>query len=219
MRLIESDDIPESPVAGPTVIKVGGSLLDWPELPRLLGSFLNSHCKNENPPRTKVLLIVGGGAAGDLIRTMDRIHGLGDKLAHRLAIHALDLSAQLLGSLLPGSVVVDRPDVLRSVWTRGEIPILAPRRFLEEVDDRGPDPLPASWDVTTDSIAARIAIRLEASRLVLLKSTRLPSNMPREEAARLGLVDRMFPLIASELKIVEYVSFREPNPLPLVLPP
>jgi aspartokinase-like uncharacterized kinase len=150
---------------------------------------------------------------------MDRIHSLGDALAHRLAIHALDLSAQVLGSLLPRSLVVDQVSVLRSVWNLGMIPILTPRRFLEEGDEWGPDPLPASWDVTTDSIAARIAVHLEASRLVLLKSARLGAGMSRDEAARLGVVDRLFSSVSRQLKLVEYVAFREPNPLPLVLPP
>ena len=124
---------------------------------------------------------------------MDRIHGLGDAQAHWLAIRALDLTALLLASLLPGSTVVSRPEVLRSIWNLGEIPILAPRRMLEEIDNRGPDRLPESWHVTSDSIAARIAIHLQARRLILLKSKGVPEGTDREDAARLGLVDPMFP--------------------------
>jgi aspartokinase-like uncharacterized kinase len=214
---MEFIDISTPSPAGPTVIKVGGSLLDWPELSRRLGTFLGTWRGAQDQIGPGILLIAGGGPAGDLIRMMDRIHGLGDAAAHRLALHALDLSAQLLASLLPGSVFVDRPDELSAVWDRHEIPILAPRRFLEEVDERGPDPLPASWDVTTDSIAARIAIRLEATRLVLLKSAKLPAGINRQQAARLGLVDRMFPLVARELKIVQYVCLREPELTPQLL--
>jgi aspartokinase-like uncharacterized kinase len=140
---------------------------------------------------------------------MDRIHGLGDQRAHRLAIHALDFSARILESLLPGSVVVDRPEVIDAVSARGHIAVLAPRRFLEELDERRPDPLPASWDVTSDSIAARIAAGLHASRLVLLKSASLPFGADRAAAARLGLVDPFFPSVARELKTVEYVCLRE----------
>ena len=69
--------------------------------------------------------------------------------------------------------------------------------------------MPASWDVTSDSIAARIAAGLHASRLVLLKSASLPPGADRAEAARLGLVDPVFPSVARELKIVEYVCLRE----------
>ena len=119
--------------------------------------------------------------------------------AHRLAIMSLDLTAELLAALLPGFAVVHRPEDLWACRNLGQVPILAPRRFLDEVDDRGPDPLAASWDVTSDSIAARIAVLLGARRLILLKSVGLSADIDRGEAARLGLVDAMFPQIASEL--------------------
>jgi aspartokinase-like uncharacterized kinase len=202
-----------------TVIKVGGSLLDWAELSFRLGSFLKGLPARESEAGLGVVLIAGGGPAGDLIREMDRIHTLGDVKAHRLAIRALDLSAHILASLLPGSRVVDLPEALHSVWTRREIPILAPRRFLEEDDDLGPDPLPASWDVTTDSVAARIAVRLGATRLMLLKSVDLVATLSRSEAAALGLVDRFFPIVSREVKLVEFVAFRTPGTTRHILTP
>jgi aspartokinase-like uncharacterized kinase len=156
----------------------------------------------------RIALVVGGGAAADFIRAMDRIHRLGDDAAHRLAIHALDLSACVLQSLLPGSSIVSGPVALQAAWDRREFPILSPRGFLEELDDGRPDALLASWDVTTDSIAARIAVRLGAGRLVLIKSAVLPQGIDRSEAARLGLVDAMFPLVARGLDQVDWVSIR-----------
>jgi aspartokinase-like uncharacterized kinase len=195
----------------PTVIKVGGSLLDWDELPLRLGSFLKTSLEQERKAGAGIVLIAGGGPAGDLIRTMDQIHALGDVKAHRLAIRALDLSAHILASLLPGSRVVDHPEGLHVVWSCGDIPILAPRKFLEEDDDLGLDPLPASWDVTTDSIAARVAVRLGATRLILLKSVSLVAAISRSEAAGLGLVDRLFPIVSRELEVVEFVALREPG--------
>ncbi len=191
------------------MIKVGGSLLQWPELPRRLVAFLDDDRRDRDLTRSRCILIAGGGPAADLIRTMDRIHGLGDEQAHRLAIHALDLNAWILASLLPGCVVVDRPEAVDQAFDRGQIAVLAPRRLLEEIDNRRPDPLPASWDVTSDSIAARIAVGLGASRLVLLKSASLPPGVGRAEAAKLGLVDPFFPSVARELKVVEYVCLRE----------
>ena len=84
----------------------------------------------------------------------------------------------------------------------------SPCGFLEELDEGRPDALPASWDVTTDSIAARIAVRLGAGRLALLKSADLPEGITREEAARLGLVDARFPRVARSLDQVECVFLR-----------
>jgi aspartokinase-like uncharacterized kinase len=202
---------------GLVVIKVGGSLLDWPELPGRLPAFLDNHRGREACLREQAVLVAGGGPFADLIRTMDQTHDLGDQKAHRLAIRSLDLTAELLAALLPGFAVVHRPEDLWACRNLGQVPILAPSRFLEEVDDRGPDPLAASWDVTSDSIAARIAVLLGARRLILLKSVGLSADIDRGEAARLGLVDAMFPQIASALEVVELVCLRDREPLARVL--
>jgi 5-(aminomethyl)-3-furanmethanol phosphate kinase len=199
--------------SGLVVIKVGGSLLDWPELPRRLLAFLDNECGQEACLRGRAALVAGGGAFADLIRTMDQTHALGDQKGHHLAIKSLDLTAELLAALLPGSAVVHRQEDLRACRKLGQVPILAPGQLLEEVDDRGADPLPASWNVTSDSIAARIAVLLGARRLILLKSVGLSADIHRGEAARLGLVDAMFPAISSTLELVELVSLRDDKPV------
>lgn len=69
--------------------------------------------------------------------------------------------------------------------------------------------MPHSWDVTTDSIAARVALVHGAERLVLLKSVDVPSGTPWEEAAARGWVDAHFPKVAAELTCpIEVVNFR-----------
>jgi len=211
-----SPNLATSP-SGLVVIKVGGSLLDWPELPGRLAAFLDNRRGRAARLREQAVLIAGGGPFADLIRTMDHTHDLGDQIAHRLAIRSLDVTAELLAGLLPGSAVVHRPEDLRTCRDSGQVPILAPGRFLEELDDRGPDPLPASWDVTSDSIAARIAGLLGARHLILLKSAGLSAEIDRGQAARLGLVDAMFPRIAAALEVVELVCLRDREPLARVL--
>jgi len=192
------------------VIKVGGSLLDWPELPGRLAEFLNG--RRASMPAERTILIAGGGPAADLIRGLDRIHGLGDQTAHLLALHALDLTAILLASLLPGSSPVDRIEALSTAWDAGVVPILVPRPILSAIDRSGSgfDPLPASWDVTSDTIAARVAVYLEAECLILLKSASLPVGTSRAAAAQLGLVDPILPVVARALPRVAYLNLREP---------
>jgi 5-(aminomethyl)-3-furanmethanol phosphate kinase len=197
-----------------TVIKVGGSLLDWPGLPGRLTEFLDG--RRTSKPAERLALIAGGGPAADLIRTLDRIHGLGDQTAHVLALHALDLTAIVLAAIVPGSQAVDRIEALTGAWDAGVVPILAPRPFLSVIDQPGSgsglDPLPASWDVTSDSIAARIAVYLEADALIMLKSASLPPGASRDidTAARLGFVDPTFPAAARAMPRVAYLNLREP---------
>ncbi len=199
-----------------TIVKVGGSLFDWPDLPRRLAAFLDH--RRMNVATERMVLIAGGGAAVDAIRALDRIHRLGDEPAHQLALHALDLTAIVLAAMVPGSTAVDRIESFAGAWNARSIPILAPRRSVTELDRTGTGPLPASWDVTSDSIAARLADHLGAECLVLLKSAPLPPATSRRDAARLGLVDPMLPAVARSLARVEYLNLREPSLVSHLLP-
>ncbi len=187
------------------VVKVGGSLLPWPELPGRLTAYLD----REEAAGSRVVLIAGGGSAADLVRTLDAAHGLGDEVAHRLALRSMDFTAELLAALLPGSRVARRLGELPAIWESGSRPILAPRIYLEEEDERRPDRLPFSWSVTSDSIAARVAEALRADRLALLKSASAAEGATRERAAQEGLLDACFPEAARGLERVEVVNLRE----------
>ncbi len=197
---------------GPLVVKVGGSLLDWPPLGLRLGSYLRGR-QDE-----RLVVIVGGGRAADLVRDLDAAHGLGDARAHHLALRALDLTAHALTALVSGLRVVERTEALTDVWQSGRIPVLAPRLLLDDDDREAPDPLDRSWDVTTDSIAARVAVRLGAAELALLKSASLPPGSDRQEAAQRGLVDPAFPEVAKPLERVTYLNLRDPEGSAVLLP-
>ncbi len=73
--------------------------------------------------------------------------------------------------------------------------------------------------MTSDTIAARVADRLGAVELVLLKSATLPPGTDRVAAARLGLVDPEFPRAAASILNVSYVNLRDPAAIPVALAP
>jgi aspartokinase-like uncharacterized kinase len=187
------------------VLKVGGSLLDWPGLPRALSNLLDTLESD------RLVLVAGGGQIVEVLRQLDRIHQVGEERSHELALRAMDLTARVLASILPGAIVVDQIDALGPAWLRGEYPILAPRRFLDADDRTSGSPLPHHWDVTSDSIAARLADRLGASELLLLKSTDTPPGISRQQAADLGLVDPSFPGISRSISRVVMMNLRHPG--------
>jgi aspartokinase-like uncharacterized kinase len=199
------------------VVKVGGSLFKWPEFPRRIAAFLQTLEADDSNER--IILIAGGGPTADVIRELDELHGLGDETAHRLALLAMDLSAHILAALLPRATAVRDLDGLRSAWSAGSIPILPPSLVWDEIERSAHDALPMSWDTTSDSIAARIALHLAVDRLILLKSAPLPVGTVRHEAARLGLVDPIFPTAARSLVVVEYVNLRDDVAVLQPLPP
>lgn len=185
------------------VAKVGGSLLHWSGLPDALTSFLDRN------RRYRLVLVVGGGEHVDLIRTLDQTHALGEQTSHQLALRAMDLTAHCLAAILPGLVVVDAIAALPPVWARPAIPVFAPRSFLDQEDQTAADPLPHSWAVTSDSIAARLAVRLGADSLVLLKSTSAPASIDCAGASALGLVDPSFPEVSSPIPRVSILNLRD----------
>jgi aspartokinase-like uncharacterized kinase len=169
-----------------TVIKVGGSLYDLPDLGPRLRRWLDAlDC-------VRSLLIPGGGDTAEVIRSFHRRHRLSEDLCHWLALRALSLNAYFLAGLLGSAAVVEDPTECPAVWNSGRLPVLDPHAFAR-ADEARPGRLPHTWAVTSDALAARVAACTGARRLVLLKSVTLPAGMSWEEAARRGHVDEAFP--------------------------
>jgi len=81
-----------------------------------------------------------------------------------MAVLAMNQYAHLIASRLANGVLVSGPGEIELVLAERRVPVLAPYQWLREED-----PLPHSWDVTSDSIAAWVAGQVSASRLVLVK--------------------------------------------------
>jgi aspartokinase-like uncharacterized kinase len=172
------------PPGPPTiVVKVGGSLLDLSDLPERLRHFLDSL------PTTRVILVVGGGPAADLVRHRDRHDDLDADKSHWLAVRAMSFNSFLIEALLPNSAVISSLAQCEVVWADGRIPILDPHTFLVADETLGSAALPHRWTVTSDTIAARIARACQAEELVLLKSVSWPADESLASAAERGVVD------------------------------
>jgi aspartokinase-like uncharacterized kinase len=176
------------------VVKVGGSLLDWPDL----GPRLRAWLWRQDVPWSDVLLVPGGGPTADIVRDFDRVHDLGEVKAHWLALDALGLNARFLATMLPMVGVIGHwqelnPDVPPSAYQVKRASILDPGSFAvwdgRTHPDTGPPPC---WAVTSDSIAARASVVYNADYLILLKSVTIPDGMDWEEAAERGWVDAWF---------------------------
>jgi aspartokinase-like uncharacterized kinase len=177
------------------VVKVGGSLLNWPPLPRALLEWLGSQ------PAAANVLIAGGGELAEAIRRADQLFGLGEETAHWLCVDALGTTARLLAALhRPPLPLVSSFSTLQGWLARAEAKtlVLDPRDFLTQHEQHLPGrPLPHTWDVTSDSISARLAEVLAADDLVLLKSADPPKAASNEELADNGYVDAYFPFAAA----------------------
>ena len=143
-----------------TVFKVGGSLLGYPEL---LESTLAAIV--EASLHTRVAIVPGGGPFAEAVRDADHRFHLADDTAHWMAVLAMDQHAHLLAGMRPELTVATSERDIESAVESARIPVIAPYRWL-----RDSDPLPHTWDVTSDSISAWLASALGATQLVLVKS-------------------------------------------------
>jgi aspartokinase-like uncharacterized kinase len=112
----------------------------------------------------RLLIVPGGGLFADTVRRVDSQFKLSDDAAHWMAVLAMDQYAHLVVSRLAGSVIVADPGETTAALGAAHLPVLAPSRWLRDAD-----PLPHTWDVTSDSIAAWVAGAVGARRLVLVK--------------------------------------------------
>ncbi len=204
------------------VVKLGGSLLDFDGLVPALRSWLAGQ------PAMASLMVVGGGSLADAVRDACARHPLDDEAAHWLCIRLLGVTAELVARLLPEARLIRRLDELHrdkgvgslcweslpgsqeKVANQDSRPLhlVEPESFLrDEEPPLGANPLPHTWDVTSDSIAARLAVALGARELVLLKSS-LPADASLDEAARSGYVDAYFPRAAQGVPAVRFVNLR-----------
>jgi len=184
------------------VIKVGGSLFDLPDLSARLSRLLDDF-ENARP-----LIICGGGETVDLVRSWDKTYDLGDEAAHWLAIQSLMLNDKLLCELMPNARVISSPAEATEVWKDHKIPVLCSYTYLKQTSETQIAPLPTSWDVTSDSIAAWVSLTWPAEELVLLKSVDLPREMTLSELAQAGLVDRFFPSFLERLPKLRWCNLR-----------
>jgi aspartokinase-like uncharacterized kinase len=141
------------------VIKVGGALARDPAAFAATTADLGALRRD-----VRIVLVPGGGPFADTVRDVDRTLGLASDAAHWMAILGMEQYAHLLGERIPGAIVIGNPAQLAGAWHAGRVPVFAPYQWL-----RHADPLPHSWDATSDSIAAWIAVTLRAAHLVLIK--------------------------------------------------
>lgn len=199
------------------VIKIGGSLL------QRAGLLADLQCWQSalSEPMINVW-IIGGGSVVDAIRDQDCMQGLSDSTAHWSSIKAMDANAAAFARRCPGWRITDAPEEIFQTthehpnlatgqrWseTNQSVPqnwVLQTHRWMKKADSQleAHHLLPHSWGVTSDSIAAWVAIQIRASQVILLKSCQVPTaTVP--ELARLGIVDSYLPALNLQQHRVQF---------------
>jgi dihydroneopterin aldolase len=163
-----------------TIVKLGGSLLGSADLDAWLSTFLDWGAP---------AVIVPGGGAFD------------DATAHHMALLAMEQVAVLLASRFCELALAASLDELVDARARGRTSVWLPSAMVLAAPD-----VPASWEVTSDSLAAWLAEALGATRLLIVKSRDVAGPVTSHILAEAGIVDPLFPCFAAKTAAEVFVA-------------
>lgn len=163
------------------IVKLGGSLAADPAaLPRWLDLLAQLG-------GGRVTVVCGGGAFADEVRRSQQQWQFHDLAAHNMAILAMAQLAYQLNAMNPALRLTSTKTDIHRVLHKGQTALWLPLELQREQPDAQ-----THWDFTSDSIALDLAKRLNAERLVVIKSCAIPPQAPLALLSDQGIVDRHF---------------------------
>jgi dihydroneopterin aldolase len=165
---------------GLTVVKLGGSfafsahLRDWiAALARCTG---------------RAVIVPGGGPFADAVRAAQVQMGFDDLAAHRMALLATEQFGCAITTLHQALSLADSLDSIRRSLADDQVPVWLPTQMALAAAD-----IPQCWDVTSDSLAAWLAGKIGAERVLLVKHIEPTRDAMRAtDLAARDIVDKAF---------------------------
>ncbi len=162
------------------VLKLGGSHALKPHLTGWLAAIAAE--------AGRVVVVPGGGPFADAVREAQAAIGFDDAAAHDMALMAMAQFGRALQGLDPRFRPVCSIAAIRRALRAPAVPVWSPETMARAAK------LPATWDLTSDSLAAWLAGAIGARRLVLIKHGRFPAGgVAVEKLVADGVVDPLFP--------------------------
>lgn len=164
------------------VVKLGGSLAHNDALRGWL-DVLGSYGAGN------VVIVPGGGPFADQVRDAQDRWQFSDRIAHRMALLAMEQYGLMLLGMRRDLVPVSSLNELRTAAESARVSVWLPAAMAIEESS-----LPATWDLTSDSLAAWLARLIRAERLVLVKAVTFDgAPVACSLACDRAWVDRAFP--------------------------
>ncbi|TJW10948.1 MAG: hypothetical protein E5W82_18800 [Mesorhizobium sp.] len=167
-------------VIRPTIVKLGGSTAHATEMESWIAALAGS--------RLPIVIVPGGGLFADQVRKTQARMDFSDTAAHSMAILAMEQF---------GHIILDQDERLAPARSleemvrtldEGRIPVWLPSSLALPAPD-----IPASWDITSDSLAAWLAGKLGTDALLLIKQSSAFSDSDTiDSLTARGIVDAGF---------------------------
>ncbi|RWN69294.1 MAG: hypothetical protein EOR99_05050 [Mesorhizobium sp.] len=145
-------------VIRPTIVKLGGSTARAAEMENWIAALAGS--------KLPIVIVPGGGQFADQVRESQIYMDFSDAAAHAMAILAMEQFGQVILDRHERLVPARSLDEMVRALDEGKVPVWLPSSLALPAPD-----IPASWDMTSDSLAAWLAGKLGAKALLLIKQT------------------------------------------------
>jgi len=162
------------------VVKIGGSLSRDPMLKEWLRQLADLG-------GGRVVIVPGGGGFADQVREHQAVWNFDDVAAHNMAVLAMAQHALLMRGVCRNLVVAATEGQIRRALHGGRAAVWAPFGMLQQEAN-----VLTNWDVSSDSLAAWLANRLNAERLLLVKSCAIEPGRSMAHYTAQGVLDRHF---------------------------
>lgn len=162
------------------IVKLGGSLGRDP----ILKEWLETLVKLGGG---RVVIVPGGGGFADEVREQQELWRFDDLAAHNMAVLAMAQMALMMQGICPALALATSDADLRRAVQQAQVPVWLPFEVLRERRDTL-----TRWGVTSDSLAAWLANRLNAEGLLLVKACEIGPSMGLAECTAAGIVDDEF---------------------------
>ena len=166
------------------IVKLGGSLTTSPMLPAWLD--LLAQCGGG-----RVTVVCGGGSFADEVRRAQAHWKIGDLSAHNMAVLAMAQTAHLMHGLNPALQLTRSKADIRRVLHNGRTALWLPFELQRDQPDSN-----TNWQFTSDSIALDLAKRMNAERLVVVKSCEIDPKASLAALTEAGVLDQRFEALA-----------------------
>lgn len=158
------------------VIKLGGSLIQ--------GSALTACLDHAASLPVNTVIVPGGGVFADQVRITQQHWQFDDHAAHQMAILAMQQTAIMLNNLKPAF------SIFKSISALNRLPAQA--IWSPDCAELDHAKIPASWEITSDSLAVWLAIQLQANSLLIIKSSPIASQSSLSALQAQGILDGKF---------------------------
>lgn len=171
-----------------TVVKVGGSYAHYPGLADLVSALAQGG--------GRAVIVPGGGPFADCVRREQPRIGFDDRAAHRMALYAMAAYGAALASFSRHLVPAGSTEAVRAALDAGSVPVWLPLELTQ-----GRSGIPESWEMTSDSLAAWLAGRVAAERLIFLKRKAPPGPALLADLVGAGVLDPLVPHFLADCRV------------------